>query len=85
MIKGINDTDRHLEGIRMLLTGSRIKVNLLPYHPLPGERHGSSDDATMMRFKHLLVTSGTEATIRSSRGSDISAACGMLAAKATYQ
>lgn len=81
MIKGLNDTERHLEGLKSLLEGSRIKVNLLPYHPFEGDAGVSSDHETMMRFKHLLVTSGIEATVRRSRGSDIAAACGMLAAK----
>jgi len=34
-----------------------------------------------MKFKHELVTSGIGASVRKSRGSDIDAACGMLAAK----
>jgi adenine C2-methylase RlmN of 23S rRNA A2503 and tRNA A37 len=33
----------------------------------------------MMYFKHNLVTSGISASIRKSRGADISAACGLLA------
>jgi len=80
MISGLNDTEEHLEGLKQLLGGSRLKVNLLPYHPLPDDVHVSSDHSTMMKFKHLLVTSGIEATVRKSRGSDIAAACGMLAA-----
>jgi adenine C2-methylase RlmN of 23S rRNA A2503 and tRNA A37 len=35
----------------------------------------------MMRFKHELVTSGIGASVRKSRGADIAAACGMLAAR----
>ncbi|MCI0523524.1 MAG: radical SAM protein [Bacteroidales bacterium] len=80
MMKGLNDTQNHLEGLKRLLEGTRIKVNLLPYHPFEGDAGVSSDHETMMRFKHLLVTSGIEATVRRSRGSDIAAACGMLAA-----
>ena len=39
--------------------------------PSPAER--------MQFFKHDLVISGISASIRKSRGSDISAACGLLA------
>lgn len=82
MISGVNDSDAHLEPLKMLLTGTGIRVNLLPYHPLAGDSLVSSDTVTMMRFKHLLVTSGIGASVRKSRGADIAAACGMLAANA---
>lgn len=81
MIKGLNDSARHLGGLKRLLKGSRIKINLLPYHPLEGDACVSSGYETMMLFKDRLVNAGIEATVRKSRGSDIAAACGMLAAK----
>lgn len=56
-------------------------MNLLPYHPLEGDDARSSGTDVMIRFKHELVTSGIGASVRKSRGSDIDAACGMLAAK----
>jgi len=37
--------------------------------------------SVMMQFKHELVTSGIGASVRKSRGADIAAACGMLAAR----
>jgi len=80
MIKGVNDSDAHLEALKMLLSGTSIRVNLLPFHPLAGDSNVSSDTETMMRFKHMLVTSGIGASVRKSRGVDIAAACGMLAA-----
>lgn len=81
MIRGKNDSDRHLGELRRLLAGSGIRVNLLPYHPLEGDDGQSSGTDVMMKFKHELVTSGIGASVRKSRGSDIDAACGMLAAK----
>lgn len=81
MVEGINDTRRHLDELKALLSGSGIRVNLLPYHPLEGDDARSSAMDVMMRFKHELVTSGTGASVRKSRGADIDAACGMLAAK----
>ncbi len=83
MIRGVNDTDAHLEALKMLLSGTGIRVNLLPYNSVAGDSSVSSDSATMSRFKHLLVTSGIGASVRKSRGADIAAACGMLAAKAS--
>jgi 23S rRNA (adenine2503-C2)-methyltransferase len=81
MIRGKNDSDRHLEEMKRLLTGTGIRVNLLPYHPLEGDDATGSDDSVMARFKHELVISSISASVRRSRGEDIAAACGMLAAK----
>jgi 23S rRNA (adenine2503-C2)-methyltransferase len=79
MIKNLNDTDIHLEGIKTLLAGSKIRVNLLQYHKMPDDQHISSSPERMQFFKHSLVISGISASIRKSRGVDISAACGLLA------
>jgi len=78
MISGVNDTMRHLNELTKILSGSKLKINLLPYHSFEGDTHVSSGPNTIMMFKHMLVTSGIEATVRKSRGSDIAAACGML-------
>lgn len=80
MIKNLNDTDLHLEGLKTLLKGSKIRVNLLQYHSIPGYQYTSSTLERMQLFKHNLVVSGISASIRKSRGIDISAACGLLAA-----
>jgi len=79
MIGGINDTDRHLYGLINLLKDSRIRVNLLPYHSIPGDDNTSTSPERMQYFKHELVISGISASIRKSRGVDVSAACGLLA------
>ncbi|MGB8489683.1 MAG: 23S rRNA (adenine(2503)-C(2))-methyltransferase RlmN [Bacteroidales bacterium] len=79
MIDGVNDTDVHLTGIRDLLRDSGIRVNLLPYHSFLGDENIPSSPGRMEHFKHFLVTSGISASVRKSRGLDISAACGLLA------
>jgi 23S rRNA (adenine2503-C2)-methyltransferase len=79
MIKGMNDTDSHLKAIITLLKGSKIRVNLIPYHQVNSGADASSTGERMQYFKHQLVTSGISASIRKSRGIDISAACGLLA------
>ena len=80
MIKDLNDSERHLEEIKVLLKGSKVRVNLLPYHQIRDDLHTSSPEERMLYFKHNLVISGISASIRKSRGIDISAACGLLAA-----
>jgi 23S rRNA (adenine2503-C2)-methyltransferase len=79
MIRDVNDTDVHLKALKELLKGSQIRVNLLPYHKLPEDIHISSSAERMQYFKHNLVISGISASVRKSRGADISAACGLLA------
>lgn len=80
MISGLNDSELHLEGLKTLVKDSGIRVNLLPYHQLPGDIYYSSAAERIQYFKHSLVTSGISASIRKSRGEDISAACGLLSA-----
>jgi 23S rRNA (adenine2503-C2)-methyltransferase len=79
MIKGLNDTDLHLAELKTLLKGTRIRINLLPYHILPDDQNTPSAAERIQFFKHELVISGISTSIRKSRGFDISAACGLLA------
>jgi 23S rRNA (adenine2503-C2)-methyltransferase len=79
MVKDLNDSDNHLEGIKSLLKGSVIRVNLIPYHAVLNDQKTASSDKRMQFFKHNLIVSGISASIRKSRGTDISAACGLLA------
>jgi 23S rRNA (adenine2503-C2)-methyltransferase len=79
MIRDINDSERHLKALIELLRNSPIRVNLLPYHNVHDDSNRSSTEERMQFFKHNLVISGISASIRKSRGADISAACGLLA------
>jgi 23S rRNA (adenine2503-C2)-methyltransferase len=79
MVKDLNDTEKHLSELKQLLGGSGIRVNLLPYHEAGNDLMRSSPPGRMLYFKHNLVLSGIPASIRKSRGVDISAACGLLA------
>ena len=80
MIDGINDTESHLQELKSILGGSQIRINLIPYHPVSGSSDRSSSAERMQYFKHELIISGISASVRKSRGTDISAACGLLAA-----
>jgi 23S rRNA (adenine2503-C2)-methyltransferase len=79
MIKGINDTDEHLKELTGMLRGTKIRVNLLPYHPTGNDGFISSEISRMNCFRQELFLSGISASVRKSRGADISAACGLLA------
>jgi 23S rRNA (adenine2503-C2)-methyltransferase len=56
------------------------KVNLIPYNPT-GAYDGSSPER-IERFRAILAEHGLAATVRLTRGRDIDAACGQLAAAA---
>lgn len=81
MIRNLNDTDRHLQKLKEEFGNSGIRINLLPYHPVPGDLNLPSLPERMDYFKHELVISGISASIRRSRGVDINAACGLLAGR----
>lgn len=78
MIKDLNDTERHLEGLKDILAGSSMRINLLPFHASDDQFSASSPERIQF-FKHNLIITGISASIRKSRGADISAACGLLA------
>ena len=63
-----------------LLDPSQYKVNLIPYNPT-GSYRGSSPEQ-IERFRAVLAEQRVTATVRLTRGRDIAAACGQLAAAA---
>lgn len=81
MWRGVNDDVAHANMLIKLIDGMDCRVNLIRFHRIPGvDLHPASDDRMQM-FRNILNEHGIIATIRASRGEDIDAACGMLAAK----
>ena len=78
MLAGVNDSLDHARGLADLLDPKIFKVNMIPYNPT-GMFDGSSRQ-TMAAFKDALHRSGFSPTLRLTRGRDIAAACGQLAA-----
>ncbi len=78
MLAGVNDSTEHARELAQLLDAKAFKVNLIPYNPT-GMYDGSSRD-TIARFKAVLDKARVPATVRLTRGRDIAAACGQLAA-----
>jgi 23S rRNA (adenine2503-C2)-methyltransferase len=82
MLQGVNDRYEQAVALADLLQPhTAFKVNLIPYNPTDGGYEGSSR-AAIAAFRDALVERGVIATIRLTRGRDIDAACGQLAAKA---
>ncbi len=82
MIKGQNDTPLHAKKLVSFLHGiKKVKVNLIPMNPFPGSPMSSSDLESIRTFQKYLTDRSIPAPVRYSRGQDVSAACGQLAAK----
>ena len=82
MLGGVNDLDEDLERLPKLLAGIPSKLNLIPYNENAGLGFKSSPVERVRHFQRALLDKGMNATIRWSKGDDISAACGQLATKA---
>jgi 23S rRNA (adenine2503-C2)-methyltransferase len=80
MLAGVNDRYAQALALARALDPRIFKVNLIPYNPT-GPYEGSTRDA-IAAFKAVLEEHGLSATVRLTRGRDIDAACGQLAAKA---
>jgi 23S rRNA (adenine2503-C2)-methyltransferase len=78
MLEGVNDSVGQAAALAGLLDPKVYKVNLIPYNPT-GMYEGSKRDA-IAAFKHVLDRARLPATVRLTRGRDIAAACGQLAA-----
>ena len=91
MLAGVNDRYEQAVALAKLL-GRRgvggpgkqphmFKVNLIPFNPTDSSYEGSSRQS-IAAFKGALEAHGIQATVRLTRGRDIDAACGQLAARA---
>jgi 23S rRNA (adenine2503-C2)-methyltransferase len=78
MLRGVNDRVEQARALAGLLDPKVFKVNLIPYNPT-GMYEGSSRKA-IAAFKEVLDRARLPATVRLTRGRDIAAACGQLAA-----
>jgi 23S rRNA (adenine2503-C2)-methyltransferase len=78
---GLNDTPRHARELARILNGIRCRVNLIPFHAIPGTPLAPSPRAKMEEFRNQLREKGILTTIRQSRGQDIEAACGLLSTR----
>lgn len=78
MIAGMNDSYDHLQALINLFHGTLFRINLIPFNPFEGSIMQPSEAHVMQYFMKELNEAGISATIRRSRGTDISAACGQL-------
>ena len=81
LIKGINDSLSDAKMLAEKLKGIPCKINLLPYNETSTLPFQKPSEQHIDQFQKILWKAGYTALIRTSRGADISAACGQLAGK----
>jgi 23S rRNA (adenine2503-C2)-methyltransferase len=80
LIRDVNDQPWRAELLGSLLASRRAHVNLIPLNPTPGSRWDASPKPTERSFVRSVANAGVPVTVRDTRGRDIDAACGQLAA-----
>jgi 23S rRNA (adenine2503-C2)-methyltransferase len=79
MLAGVNDTVSQAIELAEVLDPRVYKVNLIPYNPT-GSAYAASSRRAIAAFRDQLERHGVGVTVRLTRGQDIAAACGQLAA-----
>jgi len=85
MLAGVNDSPARAKELAALLDPKVFKVNLIPYNPTglanKGHAYEGASRARIAAFKAVLDQARVPSTVRLTRGRDIQAACGQLAAE----
>lgn len=80
MLKDINDSLTDASRLAKLLRGLRCKINLIVYNPVPELPYQPSSAEQIAKFQQFLREQNYTVAIRYSKGQEIRAACGQLAA-----
>jgi 23S rRNA (adenine2503-C2)-methyltransferase len=87
MLAGINDHYAQALSLARALSSGRegepsiFKVNLIPYNPTAAGAYQGSSRESIAAFRAALQSRDVPVTVRLTRGRDIDAACGQLAAR----
>jgi 23S rRNA (adenine2503-C2)-methyltransferase len=84
LIRDINDQPWRADMLGSKLhkaLGSRVHVNLIPLNPTPGSKWDASPKPVEREFVRRVEAQGVPCTVRDTRGQEIAAACGQLAAE----
>ncbi|MDE0691987.1 MAG: 23S rRNA (adenine(2503)-C(2))-methyltransferase RlmN [Gammaproteobacteria bacterium] len=78
LMEGVNDALADAAKLAGLLGDLRCKVNLIPFNPFPGSQFKRPSMQRVRAFQTHLLGAGIPAMLRTTRGDDITAACGQL-------
>ena len=82
LFDGFNDSMEDVRALAHLVRGIPCKINVLAYNEVPGLNFKRPSDDKVDWFGRQLYPRTPAVTVRKSRGRDIDAACGQLAAQA---
>jgi 23S rRNA (adenine2503-C2)-methyltransferase len=85
MVKGMNDSSQDAKRLLRILKGIPSKINLIPLNEAPGIPFKRPSEEKVIQFQEILMEGGLTAIVRTSKGREISAACGQLQAKEPLQ
>jgi 23S rRNA (adenine2503-C2)-methyltransferase len=80
LLKDVNDSVEDAHRLVKLLRPVKSKINLIPFNSYEDSRYQRPDEDSILRFQKILIDRNYTVMIRRSKGQDISAACGQLAA-----
>ncbi len=83
MVEGVNDSPQDAKRLLRILKGIPSKVNLIPLNETPEIPFKSPSEEKIKQFQEILMDGGLTAIVRTSRGREISAACGQLQGKSS--
>jgi 23S rRNA (adenine2503-C2)-methyltransferase len=78
LLAGVNDSVEQARELAQLLRELPCKINLIPFNPFPNSGYQRPSKTAITRFWETLTQAGYVATVRTTRGDDIDAACGQL-------
>lgn len=84
LIRDINDQPWRADMLGAKLhkaLGARVHVNVIPLNPTPGSEWDASPKPVEREFVRRVEAQGVPCTVRDTRGQEIAAACGQLAAE----
>jgi 23S rRNA (adenine2503-C2)-methyltransferase len=81
LVEGVNDSFQDARRLLSLLRGIPSKVNLIPLNEAPAIPFKRPSEEKVRQFQQVLMEGGLAAIVRSSKGGEISAACGQLQGK----
>jgi 23S rRNA (adenine2503-C2)-methyltransferase len=81
LLEGINDSSHDAKRLLKILRGIPSKVNLIPLNEAPEIPFKRPTEEKVKQFQDILIEGGLMAIVRTSKGREISAACGQLQAK----
>lgn len=81
LIKNLNDGEEDAHATGKMISGKKAFINLIPFNPFPGSPYERPEMEKIQNFKNILDKYNIPTTIRTTKGSEILAACGQLNTK----